>query len=87
MFFTMGTDKKRSMDRSKQHCRIPEKNLYLLSFVGGGVGGLISMNYFRHKTKHIDFAIVYTVTAILHIMVIYLLMGTFVFEFTDLATP
>ena len=30
--------------------RIPEKVLLLLSFFGGGIGGYLAMNLFRHKT-------------------------------------
>lgn len=32
--------------------RIPEKVLLLLSFFGGGAGGLLGMLLFRHKTRH-----------------------------------
>lgn len=82
MFCTMGYDKKISMnDKSKR--RIPEKNLYLMAFLGGGVGGLVSMSYFRHKTKHIDFGIVYTIASLMHIIMIYFFMGAFVFEFIE----
>lgn len=87
MFCTMGFDKKRSMmDKSKEKRRVPEKNLYLLAFLGAGLGGLISMSYFRHKTKHIDFAIVYTIATLMHIIITYFMMGTFVFEFTEMAS-
>lgn len=80
MFCTMGYDKKISMSDKKKR-RIPEKNLYLMAFLGGGVGGLVSMSYFRHKTKHIDFVIVYTIASLMHIIIVYLFMGEFVFEF------
>ena len=32
--------------------RIPEKVLFLLAVLGGGLGGTVGMLSFRHKTKH-----------------------------------
>lgn len=32
--------------------RVPEKTLFLLPLLGGGVGALLGMLVFRHKTKH-----------------------------------
>lgn len=52
--------------------RIPEKNLFLLAVLGGGIGGLIAMVFKRHKNKHIDFILTFTVTAILHMVVAFL---------------
>ena len=38
--------------KAKYHLwRIPEKVLFILSFIGGGIGSLISMKTFHHKTK------------------------------------
>lgn len=45
--------------------RISEKVLLLLGFVSGGVGGLLGMVIFRHKTKHIYFWIVNVLAAAL----------------------
>ena len=47
--------------------------------VGGGIGGLIAMVFKRHKNKHIDFILTFTVTAILHMVVAFLLIGKFAF--------
>lgn len=60
----------------------PEKNMYLLAILGGGFGGLLAMVFKRHKNRHMDFILVYTVTTILHILVAYLLIGKFVFVFS-----
>ena len=38
--------------------RISEKTLLLTSFLGGAMGGLLSMLLFRHKTRHGDFTII-----------------------------
>ena len=32
--------------------RIPEKTLFGVAVIGGSVGALAGMNFFRHKTKH-----------------------------------
>ena len=44
--------------KAKYHLwRIPEKVLFILSFIGGGIGSLISMKTFHHKTKKMEFQI------------------------------
>ena len=37
--------------------RIPEKSLLVVAMLGGGVGTLIGMYWFRHKTKKLKFTI------------------------------
>lgn len=76
LYFTMALDKRRAI---KGGWRIPEKNLYLLAVLGGGVGGLLAMVFKHHKNKHLDFILTYTVTAILHMVVAFLLIGKFAF--------
>lgn len=76
LYFTMVLDKRRAI---KDGWRIPEKNLYLLAVLGGGVGGLLAMVFKHHKNKHLDFILTYTVTAILHMVVAFLLIGKFAF--------
>lgn len=49
-----------AVDKSaaKRHkWRVPEKNLFAVSLLGGAVGTLMSMLIFRHKTKHKRFMI------------------------------
>lgn len=48
-FYLVYLDKQRAKRRK---WRIPEKNFFILSILGGSYGTLISMNIFRHKTKH-----------------------------------
>ncbi len=50
----MGIDKQKAR---KHKFRIPESTLFLLSFLGGGLGILVGMLLFRHKTKHLSFRI------------------------------
>ena len=40
---------------------------------------MIAMVFKRHKNKHIDFILTFTVTAILHMVVAFLLIGKFAF--------
>lgn len=35
--------------------RVSEKTLLLLAVVGGSVGAILGMNFFRHKTRHAQF--------------------------------
>ena len=62
-FFTYLSDKKRAM-RGKW--RIRESVLLGLGFLGGAAGALISMNLFRHKTKHWYFWVVNFISLLLH---------------------
>ena len=49
-FFAMGWDKHRSKQPGKR--RIPEKRLFLLSLLGGALGGTAGMLLFHHNTRH-----------------------------------
>ncbi len=53
-FAFFGIDKGRA---KRGRWRIPEKMLFLLAALGGGLGGWIGMQAFRHKTKHLAFRI------------------------------
>ncbi len=48
-FCLMGYDKKRAQQGK---WRIPEKTLFGVTACGGGLGGVLGMMVFRHKTKH-----------------------------------
>ncbi|MBP3878148.1 MAG: DUF1294 domain-containing protein [Lachnospiraceae bacterium] len=53
-FMAFGIDK----SRARNHAwRIPEKTLFLLAAVGGSIGALLGMFFFRHKTRHLSFRI------------------------------
>ncbi|MBM7541877.1 DUF1294 domain-containing protein [Amphibacillus cookii] len=51
---TMKRDKKRA---KQNKWRIPEKRIWLISLLGGSLGTIFGMNYYRHKTNHIQFRI------------------------------
>lgn len=48
-FFLMGLDKGRAR---RGMWRISERALFLPSFLGGALGGMLGMELFRHKTRH-----------------------------------
>lgn len=63
-FFAMGLDKRRA--RHNQY-RIREKTLWYIAFFGGAVGATTGMKYFRHKTKHSQFAYGMPILAVIEI--------------------
>lgn len=70
-FAAMGYDK---MQAKKKGKRVPERNLWLLAFLGGGIGAYIGMQMFRHKTRHTAFRVGFFILAIAYgIGVLYLL--------------
>jgi len=51
-FLTYGWDKL----CAKRHAwRVPEATLLALAAVGGSIGALLAMQFFRHKTLHLKF--------------------------------
>ena len=76
LYMMMVIDKKRAI---KDGWRIPEKNMFVAAVLGGGTGGLIAMVFKHHKNRHMDFILVFTMTAILHMVVAFLLIGKFAF--------
>ena len=48
-FFLMGADKRRA---KKNRWRVSEKALFLPVVLGGGLGGILGMKVFHHKTRH-----------------------------------
>ena len=61
LFLLMGIDK-RAAKRKKW--RIPERRLLTLGIIGGGIGGILGMLVFHHKTHRIYFTICYVVNII-----------------------
>lgn len=54
----------------KNKMRIPEKTLFQLVFMGGGIGGIIGMYAFRHKTKKMRFVIGFPMILIFEILAV-----------------
>ncbi len=66
-FAIMGIDKKRAKN---DEWRIPEKTLFLIALLGGGIGTTVGMYAFRHKTKHWYFVLGMPLLAALNLVVI-----------------
>ena len=53
-FASMGIDNA----KAKKHAwRIPEATLFLIAALGGSIGSIAGMQFFRHKTKHWYFVV------------------------------
>ena len=66
-FLLYGIDKYKSI---KGKWRIPEKVLLSNAFIGGGIGSIIGMYIFRHKTKKKKFIILNIMSIIILIIII-----------------
>ena len=62
-----GLDKRRAI---KHDWRIKEKTLLIPCFFGGGLGGLLGMFIFRHKTKQIKFLTLVPLSILLWIILL-----------------
>ncbi len=71
-FAIFGIDKKRA---KKGQWRIPEKTLFLSAILGGSIGAILGMYFFRHKTKHWYFRIGIPAILIAQIVIVYLLVN------------
>ena len=70
-FLAMGFDKFKA---KKGHWRTPEKTLIMLVVLGGGIGGIAGMKFFRHKTKKPRFYIGFPMILILEIVIAIVLL-------------
>ena len=66
-FALMGHDK-RCARQGKW--RVPEKRLFLVTACFGGLGGVLGMKVFHHKTQHWYFRLFFPVLLVLQIVVI-----------------
>ena len=66
-FFIMWLDKKKA---KKGAWRIPEKTLFIITGLGGGIGTIAGMYTFRHKTQKLGFVIGFPFITILEIITI-----------------
>ena len=71
-FFAMGIDKFKAQ---KGYWRISEATLMTLCLLGGGIGTILGMYVFRHKTKKLKFSVGMPTILIFEIaVVIYLIV-------------
>ena len=61
-FVMYGIDKYKAIHKQ---WRIPESSLLMAAFMGGGYGATIGMYVFRHKTKHVSFKNINTISILL----------------------
>lgn len=66
-FLIMYVDKQKA---KKGKWRIPEKVLFIITALGGGIGTIAGMYTFRHKTQKIAFVIGFPAITILEILAI-----------------
>ena len=66
-FLIMYIDKQKA---KKGNWRIPEKTIFLVTLLGGGIGTISGMYAFRHKTQKMNFVIGLPVITILEIIAI-----------------
>ena len=71
LLITMFVDKYRAINNK---WRIREKYLFKLAIFGGGLGGLLGMYLFHHKTKKIKFKFIFNLSILLHIIIIYIIL-------------
>lgn len=71
-FLIYGADK---FFAKKKMWRISEKVLLTFAAVGGAIGALCAMEFFRHKTKHVKFKLLVPAFMLVHIGIwIYIFM-------------
>ena len=61
LFLVMRRDKALSRTHNR---RVPERTLFLLALFGGALGGVLGMQIFRHKTKHMKFILGFPLLAL-----------------------
>ncbi|MDF2907895.1 MAG: putative rane protein [Herbinix sp.] len=71
-FVIMGVDKQKAREKA---WRIPERTLLLIAFLGGGLGSLIGMYTFRHKTKHTKFILLVPLATAISLFAAYKLLA------------
>ena len=67
-FLVFGYDKWQAKNNKR---RISEFHLLLLTAIGGTIGGLLGMNFFKHKTNKFSFILSFYAIAILQIILLY----------------
>lgn len=73
-FLIMGIDKSKA---KKGKWRIPESTLMSSVLLGGGIGGIVGMYVFHHKTRKPKFFIGYPLILIIEVIaIIYLILNT-----------
>ena len=64
---TMYIDKSKA---KKGKWRVKESTLFILVLLGGGIGGILGMQVFKHKTKKLKFVIGFPLILIFEILIL-----------------
>lgn len=75
LFLAMAIDKAKAV---KGRWRIPESTLFILSVLGGAVGGFAAMYLFHHKNRKWSFKIIFALCLILHLVLVVFIVNTFI---------
>ena len=70
VFALMGADKKKA---ARGRRRVSERALLWCAALGGGLGGVLGMRLFRHKTRHLKFQILMPVFCVAQLGLLFLL--------------
>lgn len=68
-FITFGLDKRKAVRHQR---RIPENVLLTLTFLGGTIGAIAGMLFFRHKTSKKAFLMKFALVVVVQMVLIYL---------------
>lgn len=71
LFIMMGVDKAKAKHGAR---RISERSLFLTAALGGGIGGILGMKVFRHKTQHTSFKLGMPALMVLNLGCAFLIM-------------
>lgn len=71
-FTLMGMDKLRA---KRGAWRIPEKTLFAVTALFGGLGGVLGMRVFHHKTRHRRFAVGFPVLLLIQAAILAAIYG------------
>ena len=70
-FALMGVDKAKAKAGA---WRIPEKTLFMVTALFGGLGGTLGMTFFRHKTKHWYFKLGFPALLVVQVVLLALIL-------------
>lgn len=72
VFILAGYDKNQARKNKR---RIPENTLFFFEAIGGTIGLLLAMLFFRHKTSKTSFIIKFSLIFLIQIVMIYLILN------------
>lgn len=71
-FAMYGMDKSAAASSKR---RTPEKTLWTVALIGGSLGALAGMKFFRHKTRKVSFQFVMALIVLVQVGLVYVLLS------------